>query len=46
MLPHACVGTVSSGPDLVINGLKGKHIIDIPVSELKGAWKRPFGGLI
>jgi phosphoribosylformylglycinamidine synthase len=45
-LPYACVGTVSKGPDLVINGLKGKHIIDIPVSELKGAWKRPFGGLI
>jgi phosphoribosylformylglycinamidine synthase len=45
-LPHACIGTVSSGPDLVINGLEGQPIIDVPVSELKGAWKRPFGGLI
>jgi phosphoribosylformylglycinamidine synthase len=46
MLPYACVGTVSKGPDFVINGLEGKPIIDIPVSELKAAWKRPFGGLI
>jgi phosphoribosylformylglycinamidine synthase len=45
-LPHACIGTVSSGPDLVINGLEGQPIIDVPVSESKGAWKRPFGGLI
>jgi phosphoribosylformylglycinamidine synthase len=45
MLPHACVGTVSSGLDFVINGLKGKPIIDIPVPELKAAWKRPFGSL-
>ena len=46
MLPHACVGTVSSGTDLVINGLDGKAIIRVPVPELKAAWKRPFGGLI
>jgi phosphoribosylformylglycinamidine synthase len=46
MLPYACVGTVSNGPDFVINGLEGKPIIDILVSELKAAWKRPFGGLI
>jgi len=46
MLPHACVGTVSSGADLVINGLEGKPVIRVPVSKLKAAWKRPFGELI
>jgi phosphoribosylformylglycinamidine synthase len=44
-IPHACIGTVSEGPDLVIKGLKGKPIISVPVSDLKAAWKRPFGGL-
>ena len=45
-LPYACVGSVSSGTDFVINGLAGKPVIQVPVSELKSAWKRPFGGLI
>ncbi len=45
-LPHACVGTVSRGPDLEIKGLDGKPIIHLPVPELKAAWKRPFGGLV
>lgn len=44
-IPHACIGTVSEGPDFVIKGLKGKPIISVPVSDLKAAWKRPFGGL-
>jgi phosphoribosylformylglycinamidine synthase II len=44
--PHACAGTISSGTDLVINGLKGRPLIRLPVSGLKAAWKRPFGGLI
>jgi phosphoribosylformylglycinamidine synthase len=44
--PHACVGTVSKGPDLVINGLGGKVIVHVPVPELKAAWKRRFRGLI
>ena len=46
MLPHACVGTVSSGTDLAINGLDGKPIIRVPVPDLKAAWKRPFGELV
>jgi phosphoribosylformylglycinamidine synthase len=46
MLSHACVGTVSSGPDLIVNGLEGETIINIPVSKLKAAWKRPFGQLV
>jgi len=45
-LPCACIGKVSSETDLVINGLKGKPMIHVPVSELKAAWKRPFGELI
>jgi phosphoribosylformylglycinamidine synthase II len=44
-LPRACVGTVSSRTDLVINGLAGHTVIRVPVSELKEAWKRPFGEL-
>jgi phosphoribosylformylglycinamidine synthase II len=46
MFPHACVGTVSSGTDLVISGLSGKQIIRVPVPELKATWRRPFGELI
>jgi phosphoribosylformylglycinamidine synthase len=43
--PHACVGTVSSGTDLVIKALEGSPMITVPVSELKAAWKKPFGDL-
>jgi phosphoribosylformylglycinamidine synthase len=43
--PNACIGTVSEGPDLVIHGLKGEPLVRVPVSALKAAWKRPFGGL-
>jgi phosphoribosylformylglycinamidine synthase len=46
MLPHACVGKVSSRPDFVISGLDGKPIIRVPATELKAAWKRPFGDLV
>ena len=45
-LSYACVGTVSSGTDLIINGLEDEPIIRVPVLELKAAWKRPFGGLV
>jgi len=43
--PYACIGTVSEGPDVVIHGLKGEPLVRVPVSALKAAWKRPFGGL-
>ena len=42
---HACVGKVSNGTDLVVNGLKGRASISVPVSDLKAAWKKPFGDL-
>jgi phosphoribosylformylglycinamidine synthase len=41
----ACIGTVSEGPDLVIHGLVGEPLLQVPVSALKAAWKGPFGGL-
>jgi phosphoribosylformylglycinamidine synthase len=45
-IPHACIGRVSDGPDLVVRGLGGEDLIRIPVAELKDAWKGPFGGLV
>jgi phosphoribosylformylglycinamidine synthase II len=44
-VPYACIGTVSEAPDVVIHGLKGEPLIQVPVSALKAAWKRPFGSL-
>ncbi|NVM21585.1 MAG: phosphoribosylformylglycinamidine synthase subunit PurS [Desulfobacterales bacterium] len=45
-ISHACIGTVSDEPELVINGLKGSPIIRVPVAELKAAWQRRFKGLV
>ncbi len=45
-LPYACIGTVCEAPDVVIHGMKGEPLIEVPVSALKAAWKRPFGSLI
>jgi phosphoribosylformylglycinamidine synthase len=45
-LPCACIGQVTPGPDFVVNGLDGRPVIHMPVSELKAAWKRPFGDLV
>jgi phosphoribosylformylglycinamidine synthase II len=45
-VPYGCVGTISEGPELVINGLKGESLINVSVSELKAAWKGPFGELV
>ncbi|MBW2647346.1 MAG: phosphoribosylformylglycinamidine synthase, partial [Deltaproteobacteria bacterium] len=44
-IPHACIGTVTDEPELKIN-VDATPLIDIPVSDLKESWKRPFGGLI
>ena len=38
--PLACIGTVTSKPDLLIKGIKGKPVVRVSVSELKAAWKR------
>jgi phosphoribosylformylglycinamidine synthase len=44
--PHACVGTVSSGTDFVVKAIDGEPLIALRISELKAAWKAPFGNLI
>lgn len=57
-LAISCIGTVTgesdSGSDnicepkknLKIKGIKGRTLIDIPVKDLKTAWKQPFGDLV
>jgi len=41
----ARIGEVTDAPRLDVR-IGGRALIDMPVSELKFAWKRPFGGLI
>jgi phosphoribosylformylglycinamidine synthase len=45
-LPCACIGTVIHESDFIITGMNKKPIINIPVQELKDAWKETFGKLI
>jgi phosphoribosylformylglycinamidine synthase len=45
-LPLACIGTVTEKPVLEIRAGKTKPLARVPVSKLKTAWKKPFGGLI
>ena len=45
-LPCTCIGTVTNGTDFIIKGFDGRQLIEIPVQELKDAWKKPFGELI
>ncbi len=45
-LPHACIGTITDKPELAVNGLNQAPLIRIPLSDLKSAWKLPFGGLV
>ncbi|MGD9238243.1 MAG: AIR synthase-related protein, partial [Desulfobacterales bacterium] len=42
----ACIGTVTASPQFEIRGLDRTTIISLAVSELKAAWKKPFGDLI
>ncbi len=41
-VPHACIGKVLREPRLVVHGLSGKTIIDIPLGELLKAWRTPM----
>ena len=45
-LACACIGTVTHGSDFIIKGINSRQLIEIPVQELKDAWKKPFGELI
>jgi len=41
-IPMARVGTVESGPELVVYGLKDQPVINAQVDELKEIWKSPL----
>ena len=45
-LPCACVGEITPEKDLVVASGNGDKLISVPVSDLKQAWKTPFGDLI
>ncbi len=46
-MPCACIGVITGKADhFIINGADGYPIADIPVSELRYAWKRPLGTLV
>jgi phosphoribosylformylglycinamidine synthase len=45
-LPCACIGTVTAEPVLRVVGLGGEALMSVAVSELRAAWKAPFGGLV
>jgi phosphoribosylformylglycinamidine synthase len=45
-LPCVCIGTVTAEPIFRLDGLEGETLTSVPVSELKAAWKQPFGSLI
>ena len=42
----ACVGSVTDTPDLVVRGLDGGALLSLSVTDLKSAWKGPFGDLV
>ena len=44
--PCVRVGTVSDDSKLSVTGIDGRIIISSPVTQLRDAWKRPFGGLV
>jgi phosphoribosylformylglycinamidine synthase len=41
-IPFAKVGTVESGPELIVYGLKDKPVINARIDELKEIWKSPL----
>ncbi len=45
-MPMACIGRVTAQPQLTVNGLDGKPIVDLTVPALKAAWQKTFGDLI
>ncbi len=42
----ACIGEVTSSPELSIKGRSGEILLNVPVRTLKEAWQRPFGDLV
>jgi phosphoribosylformylglycinamidine synthase len=45
-LPCACVGEVTREPLLEMRGLEGETAVLLAVSDVKAAWKKPFGHLV
>ncbi len=45
-LPCASIGEVTKNPELVINAIDDSPLVNVPVADLKAAWKKPFGALI
>jgi len=45
-LDCAGIGTVTDKSNFRIKGIDGRTLIDVPVQDLKSAWKKPFGDLI
>jgi phosphoribosylformylglycinamidine synthase subunit PurSL len=45
-LACSCIGVVTDPPELVIQGIDNRRIMEVSVQDLKAAWKKPFGELI
>jgi phosphoribosylformylglycinamidine synthase len=45
-IPCACIGKVTSLPALNIIGVKSNPLISAAITDLKTAWKKPFGALL
>jgi hypothetical protein len=45
-LPCACIGAITEEPVFALSGLDGRTLASMRITELKAAWKRPFGDLI
>ena len=41
-IPMAHIGHVNEEEQLIIHGLDGKVIIDVPTADLKEAWQKPL----
>jgi phosphoribosylformylglycinamidine synthase len=41
-----CIGTVTDTPRMLIKGQGGQKLVDLPLDQLKTAWKALFGDLV
>ncbi|QTA89381.1 AIR synthase-related protein [Desulfonema magnum] len=45
-MPCACIGEITNGSDFIAKGIDKRTLLNVPVQQLKTAWKSPFAGLI
>jgi phosphoribosylformylglycinamidine synthase len=45
-LPCACMGRITEKPLFTLKGFDNRVIVSLSISDLKAAWKRPFGDLV